>query len=188
MEAKPTTYRGVAFRSRLEARWAHLFDMIGMPWEYEPVSLPGWIPDFRLWGRYLAEVKPVEPLGFGMAFTEFEFFRKAICSKWTILLGNGPGDNFGAMVVDDGAFGARTIFYDPECQHLMRSVGGDGADDPQRGVLEPLWRQAGFLARHSSPAPTRRCLDSEPPASARRALRSSGDVRRALSSILRNRK
>jgi hypothetical protein len=44
--AIPTTYRGVRFRSRLEARWATFFDLAGWQWRYEPIDLNGWIPDF----------------------------------------------------------------------------------------------------------------------------------------------
>jgi hypothetical protein len=46
--AIPTMYNGVQFRSRLEARWAAFFDLQGWYWEYEPVELEGWIPDFWL--------------------------------------------------------------------------------------------------------------------------------------------
>jgi hypothetical protein len=46
--AHPTTYGGVNFRSRLEARWAAFFDLLEWKWEYEPVDLYGWVPDFRL--------------------------------------------------------------------------------------------------------------------------------------------
>jgi hypothetical protein len=42
----PTLYGGVKFRSRLEARWAAFADLAGWEWEYEPVDLKGWIPDF----------------------------------------------------------------------------------------------------------------------------------------------
>ncbi|MFN7611621.1 MAG: hypothetical protein ACK5QX_11930 [bacterium] len=42
----PTTYAGVRFRSRLEARWAAFFDLCQWSWEYEPVELAGWAPDF----------------------------------------------------------------------------------------------------------------------------------------------
>jgi hypothetical protein len=46
--AIPTTYAGVRFRSRLEARWAATFDLLGWEWAYEPYDLNGWIPDFVL--------------------------------------------------------------------------------------------------------------------------------------------
>lgn len=34
----PSIYEGTYFRSRLEARWAAYFDMIGVTWQYEPES------------------------------------------------------------------------------------------------------------------------------------------------------
>ncbi len=49
IKAIPTTYRGVAMRSRLEARWAALFDALQWYWEYEPDLQAGYvIPDFLL--------------------------------------------------------------------------------------------------------------------------------------------
>jgi hypothetical protein len=48
-------------RSRLEARWAAFFDLVGWKWEYEPFDLEGWIPDFKVSGpkgSLLVEVKP----------------------------------------------------------------------------------------------------------------------------------
>lgn len=63
INAIPTTYNGVTFRSRLEARWAIFFDLLGVAWEYEPegytdgttMYLPDfWIPEIDgFW-----EVKP----------------------------------------------------------------------------------------------------------------------------------
>lgn len=57
----PTVYGGTRFRSRLEARWACFFDYAGWAWEYEPIDLDGYIPDFVLpfpAGALLVEVKP----------------------------------------------------------------------------------------------------------------------------------
>lgn len=48
-------------RSKLETRWARLFDQIGWPWAYEQVVTDGYIPDFALGnvaGGLLAEIKP----------------------------------------------------------------------------------------------------------------------------------
>jgi hypothetical protein len=66
LTAIPTRYRGVQFRSRLEARWAAFFDIAGWRWQYEPIDLDGWIPDFRLCGKVpaLCEVKPIDFGGF----------------------------------------------------------------------------------------------------------------------------
>lgn len=53
----PTRYAGIQFRSRAEARWAAFFDSLGWHWEYEPLDLDGYIPDFVLGGRCIVEVK-----------------------------------------------------------------------------------------------------------------------------------
>ena len=46
LRAHETLYRGVRFRSRLEARWAAFFDLVEWNWKYEPIDLEGWTPDF----------------------------------------------------------------------------------------------------------------------------------------------
>jgi hypothetical protein len=59
--AIPTTYRGIEFRSRLEAKWAIMFDYFDWQWEYEPVDFDGYIPDFHIdFGRrqFFVEIKP----------------------------------------------------------------------------------------------------------------------------------
>lgn len=57
----PTLYNGVKFRSRLEARWACLFDMLSWQWVYEPFDAGGYIPDFliRFSNPLVVEVKPI---------------------------------------------------------------------------------------------------------------------------------
>lgn len=62
MHSIPTQYGGVNFRSRLEARWAALFDLCGWSWEYETLDLVGYIPDFVVTYRgehAIVEVKPI---------------------------------------------------------------------------------------------------------------------------------
>jgi hypothetical protein len=58
--AIPTLYKGIQFRSRLEAKWACFFDLLEWPWLYEPIDLQGYIPDFILSFKkpLLVEVKP----------------------------------------------------------------------------------------------------------------------------------
>jgi len=74
VKAIPTTYRGVRFRSRLEAQYATFFDAIGTVWQYEPEGyisgstkyLPDfWLPDVASRGKpggVYFEVKPGSPL------------------------------------------------------------------------------------------------------------------------------
>jgi hypothetical protein len=62
IKAKPTKYRGVLFRSRLEAKWAAFFDNLKWHWEYEPCEFNGWFPDFAIYGKtetIHVEVKPI---------------------------------------------------------------------------------------------------------------------------------
>jgi hypothetical protein len=58
----PTSYNGSRFRSRLEARWAAFFDLIGWRWTYEPFDADGYVPDFQIHGPtgLLVEVGPCE--------------------------------------------------------------------------------------------------------------------------------
>ena len=61
----PTTYHNIKFRSRLEARWAAYFDMIGVKWQYEPegyqLDCGNYCPDFLCEkGSFFVEVKPTE--------------------------------------------------------------------------------------------------------------------------------
>ncbi len=55
--AIPTMYNGLQFRSRLEARWAAMFDVCGFRYDYEPTDFSGYIPDFRIDRTYI-EIKP----------------------------------------------------------------------------------------------------------------------------------
>ena len=61
IKAVETKYNHVVFRSRLEAKWAAMFDLLGWQWTYEPTDFNGWLPDFAIWGKQTVyvEVKPV---------------------------------------------------------------------------------------------------------------------------------
>ena len=98
ISAKETKYKGIWFRSRLEARWAAFFDLVGIVYHYEPFDLPGWSPDFLVRVDYtneghgvinwLLEVKPVLAP------------EKALFSKMTdALAAGGTGDTYAPMLV-----------------------------------------------------------------------------------------
>ncbi|MGJ5822064.1 hypothetical protein ACSBQS_05425 [Serratia sp. H402Y] len=62
--ARPTTYRGITYRSQTEARWAVFFDALGVTYHYEPEKIKLstgeiYIPDFYIddFKAYF-EVKP----------------------------------------------------------------------------------------------------------------------------------
>lgn len=72
--AIPTMYRGVRFRSRLEARWACFFNSLGYRWSYEALELTQYVPDFtieedRYDGNCISIVE-VKPISHGRVFTE----------------------------------------------------------------------------------------------------------------------
>lgn len=60
--ARPTTYKGIQMRSRLEADYASALDRDGETWKYEPKCFAGpngqWLPDFRVGVNVYIEVKP----------------------------------------------------------------------------------------------------------------------------------
>lgn len=81
--AIPTKYAGVQFRSRLEARWAAMFDLLGWKWEYEPIDLNGYIPDFivtKVSNFTLHELFEVKPAGDVRAMQDAE--HKIDTSGW----------------------------------------------------------------------------------------------------------
>lgn len=92
MKVIPTNYGGVLFRSRLEAKWALFFDLVGVRREYEAEGFElddgtRYLPDFVL--RYsdgwcYAEIKP--------SGDPFEKARKfaAECSHAICLLAGDP--------------------------------------------------------------------------------------------------
>lgn len=53
MNARPTEYKGILFRSIAEARWAAFMDLIGWKWCYEPAAFGNYIPDFLVSGPYV---------------------------------------------------------------------------------------------------------------------------------------
>lgn len=117
--AIPTLYNGVQFRSRLEARWASFFDACGWPWQYEPLDLNGWIPDFLLGDHkpVLVEVKPAHN-----PTEENEVTAKMLAgvrgTEWArhdlLLLGNGP------------FVGGHAKEYNRLCLGLIGEVTADG--------------------------------------------------------------
>jgi hypothetical protein len=106
MEVLETKYNGILFRSRLEARWAVLFNALGIDYVYEPecfILKNGlkYTPDFYLpnYDLYI-EIKPdFEWLNNEYHFGRYELFNKTLL----VLSGSFPTFctnriyNFGAV-------------------------------------------------------------------------------------------
>jgi hypothetical protein len=71
----PTKYKGHTFRSRLEAKWAMFFTLLGARWQYEPegFDLGGvwYLPDFAIDGYRWFEIKPGH-IPWDAKFSKFE--------------------------------------------------------------------------------------------------------------------
>lgn len=71
LTARPTTYRGIKMRSRLEAKFAALLDETGLNWSYEPRAYANakgqYLPDFLTEtadGPIFIEVRPTLDRGY----------------------------------------------------------------------------------------------------------------------------
>jgi hypothetical protein len=147
IKAHPTKYKEVLFRSRLEARWACFFDLASWKWEYEPIDLPGWSPDFRVEfpcghseceGSHslLVEVKP---------YFDLVDFAEHPCMDYPF----GRKYSKGSRIPADAsaAFGAhpRISFWE------MAHGSGGGVESIARWVnqdLDSLWNQAGSQVQY----------------------------------------
>jgi hypothetical protein len=167
IKAHPTTYKGVLFRSRLEARWAAFFDLAGWQWEYEPIDLPGWTPDFLIripcghsecdgCHTILVEVKP---------YFSVDEFKSHECDKYRYGCRIVPGDGVyaGEMVLSDEsrlpADATAGFGYHPRVAEWEMSHGAGGGVECIRNwvfkngcsgndqYIEELWERAGHITR-----------------------------------------
>lgn len=64
IKARPTTYKGIQMRSRLEAQFAQWLDAGAFSWDYEPQCFADetgqYLPDFLVPGVGYIEIKPTE--------------------------------------------------------------------------------------------------------------------------------
>ncbi len=151
--AHPTWFKGVLFRSRLEARWAAFFELAGWKWEYEPFDLRGWTPDFRVEfpcghsecsGSHtlLVEVKP---------YTELSQFEGHPCLKYAYggYEGETPNSTPTPLIPADAsaAFG-----NNPDVTWWEMAHGAGGGEETVKewvqGDVWWLWNEAGRLTRY----------------------------------------
>jgi hypothetical protein len=102
MALRPTVYKGIKMRSRLEAAYAEQFDAFGWEWQYEPQCFATdegqYLPDFRLqiypdtWVRrhLYVEVKPLTSAAISKGWDDLPRW-------WRIIQANDP--EAGAMLL-----------------------------------------------------------------------------------------
>lgn len=92
MQAIPTKYKNIQFRSRLEATWACFFESMHWNWEYEPFDFNGWIPDFAITIKdgppVLVEVKPIDKFDLNIAIEMLESTKGL--KNYLLLIGYKP--------------------------------------------------------------------------------------------------
>jgi hypothetical protein len=136
--AKPTWYRGVLFRSRLEVAWARLLDAVGVEWDYEPehfamrnrgkvwrYNCDFWLPGLGFW----LEIKPKYP-------NQTEQLKAELLAAET----RRP-----VIVV----YGPKATRANPTmawfCRHEDGFIEGPVEDEPLRHWLHDAWRDDGMI-------------------------------------------
>ena len=144
-ESVATVYRGIRFRSRLEARWAVFLTEAGIEFEYErriirSVREPGYVPDFWLPGpRQYAEVK-------GFLYDEgFDRIMNIASVTDLVIFGRLPGwfgpDSWPIHLHRHGPVGKRELYAfpwipEPGCPARVRAI--------PAGDISPELLLAGF--------------------------------------------
>lgn len=149
IKAIPTTYAGVNFRSRLEARWAAFFDLCGWKWDYEPFDLDGWAPDFLIRTDICDVLVEVKPFDLSRKITEevAKGYLKACRYRdahQVLLLGIAPLDDVVGSLLDP-----------PSCADYTRRevdtlLSINSVYDKITGEIpsiQELWRTAGNTTR-----------------------------------------
>lgn len=94
IKAIPTRYRGVWYRSRLEAKWAAFFDRCSWAFTYEPADLGAWSPDFSVLtgnrGADLVEVKPISSFDYRTSSRMLTSAKRAGFNGMLLKLGVAP--------------------------------------------------------------------------------------------------
>lgn len=145
IKAIPTTYAGVNFRSRLEARWAAFFDLAEIRWEYEPFDLEGWAPDFLLRTKVCNVLCEVKPVDLSDRTETTAAYRKAeqYWRKYQILrLGVFPSDGLRHNLI----FGR--LMDEPDG---VDYVWMDVIEELEVADMDALWREAGNITQWSPP-------------------------------------
>jgi hypothetical protein len=155
IKSHPTLYKGTMFRSRLEARWAAFFDLAGWEWQYEPIDLMGWTPDFYVrfhcghsecdgYHDLLVEVKP---------YFTIDQFRGHQCMRyeWGCRY-DCEGNEIRIPAHASAAFG-----ISPRVTYWCMGHGAGGGDESVKnwviGNVDRLWAEAGNVVQWK---PTRR--------------------------------
>lgn len=159
-----TMYNGTLFRSRLEARWAAMFDALKWPWEYEPIDLDYYIPDFILLfeaSHVAVEVKPETEIAnlrkHAMAAVQAGWRKEVLALGATLFEGDKVG--ICAEPIGGGEYitGPARLFYCIDCgtESFLNDdhgwhcrscgcyAGNAHVGDADPAEISNLWKQSG---------------------------------------------
>jgi len=131
-----TRYAGRYFRSRTEARWAVMFQELGVRWEYEPegfiVRRKAYLPDFWIedWNAWF-EVKPKsEEHNVDSLVLLLQQLRRDTGARQAYVCFGGPDLIRGSMIFDD------------QCVYNYVNEFGPICESPSEGVAYEAYRIA----------------------------------------------
>lgn len=163
MKPIETTFKGYRFRSRLEARWAVFFDVIGVKWQYEVEGFKlsngeYYLPDFKVLSINNMvcwyEVKPFGQIGDGKLQQFAKDYRPTDSSSndFTILSGDPFEVLESGFVVCPRCAGINKSQVNEDPIHTyftcwncdMNTPGGSG-NPPENGIIVPASPYKGEL-------------------------------------------
>jgi hypothetical protein len=169
--AIPTHYAGVQFRSRLEAKWAAMFDLLEWDWEYEPFDLDFYVPDFvlKFHRPILVEVKPwlkTDDARAVQAALDLQPWDGEILIAGSQIGNFAPDTACGLLRDSEGGWGDAILSHCVECDTPMLRSGDFswrcrtcGFEDGHKHLIalqyahvSQLWREAGNLSQWRAPA------------------------------------
>jgi hypothetical protein len=140
IKAIETAYKGYRFRSRLEARWAVFFDVLGVKWEYELEGFEfgdgeRYLPDFFLPGfetraGLFVEVKPQHDSDFSKAYR----FAEEACVPILLAAGNPDLCDY-TVAHGDGEYPAAFTDYVQREYRMYSWPDGDYGSRVKRAVF-----------------------------------------------------
>jgi hypothetical protein len=145
--AIPTLYKGIQFRSRLEARWAAFFDRVGFKWQYEPFDLGSWSPDFLIedgLNGTLVEVKPITELSVEIiSKPALACYERGIDYPWFAIVGSGPKImTFRQKFEEPGLVSGKDIYEETRVQIGWRVPGYSTHATIEKQSIDESWTLA----------------------------------------------
>jgi hypothetical protein len=145
--ARPTFYNGTQFRSRLEARWAAAFDIIGWEWKYEPYDLNYWVPDFELYLPPYANTNEYYGTKFVRCQSPLVEIRPVTVTDWNGSVPSGFDFNRIYNSVKDQCDGLEILLLGADMNNVFKVPDMGQWFEPQRIYLccdeTSVWREAG---------------------------------------------